>query len=355
MNSGDHVCTRRSILGAAVMLGAAGVAPALTTGARAAAGRSHLGKIDVHHHFLPQEYIKEEQARGGITHGATSAAQLQSWSPQRSLELMDQNGIERAIGSISMPGVWKGDVALARRLSRSWNDAVGKIAQAHPARLGFFAVIAPPDVEGALKEIEHALDALHADGIALVTNYGGKLLGDETFRPVLEELNRRSATVYVHPTVAPCCAGAVPGLIPQIIEFPFDTTRSITSLLLSGALVRYGNIRWIFSHGGGTLPFLAGRLGEVARFNKAVADQHPKGIEGQLRTVHCDTASAYSAPQLAAMLRFFPASNILFGSDFPFVPAQEGIEALESFAMPEETRAAIFRGNALALFGRHRG
>jgi predicted TIM-barrel fold metal-dependent hydrolase len=217
--------------------------------------------------------------------------------------------------------------------------------------LGFFAVVAPPDTDGALNEIAYALDTLKADGIALVTNYDGKLLGDPSFVPVLEELNRRGAIVYVHPTVAPCCASTIPGLIPQIVEFPFDTMRTITSLLLSGALVRFGRIRWIFSHGGGTLPFLAARLNEIARFKKEIAEQHPQGIGGQLKEVYCDTASAYSVPQLAAMTAFFPPSHILFGSDYPFVIAQEGIEAIDRYPMSAQLRADIYRNNALKLLG----
>lgn len=328
------------------MVGAAALAP----GWSAIAARARAPhRIDLHHHFLPQAYIKEDQRLGGITHGATSAARLESWTPEQSIEVMDRNGIERAVGSISMPGVWRGDVELSHRLSRVWNEGAAQAARDHPTRLGFFAVIAPPDTDGALKEITYALDVLKADGIALVSNYGGKSLGDPTFAPVLAELDRRRAVVYVHPTVAPCCANLVPGLIPQIIEFPADTTRTITSLLFTGTLARLTGIRWIFSHGGGTLPFLAARLEEIARFKKEIADQYPGGIKAQLKLVYCDTASAYSPPQLAAMTAFFPADHIMFGSDFPFVPAEEGIEALEQFRMSPRMLAAIERENAIKL------
>jgi len=345
--------TRRRFLAAATTLGGVALIPASGFGGAASKAKNRI--IDVHHHFLPQPYMREEHERlATFTHGATRPDRLLHWTPEQALEAMDQDGIDVAIGSLSMPGVWYGDVPAARRLSRTWNEAAAKMVQDHPGRFGFFSVVAPPDTDGALEEIAYALDTLKADGVGLVSNYDGRELGDPSFAPVLEELNRRRAVVYVHPTVAPCCAALIPGLIPQMIEFPFDTTRTITSLLISGTLARLGDIHWIFSHGGGTLPFLADRMKEIARANKDVADRNPQGIEYQLKQLYCDTASANGAPQLAAMTSFFPASHILFGSDYPFVPPKECIEGLDHYSLSPRLRADIYRSNALTLMARLR-
>ena len=315
------------------------------------ADRPH--RIDVHHHFLPQRYMAEEQERiAGYKHGGMTAQRLLSWTPQQSLEAMDANGIAFAVGSVSTPGAWFGDVAAARRLTRMWNEAAAKAVADHPGRFGFFAVVTPPDTEGALKEIEYALDMLKADGIGLLSNYDGKSLGDAGFAPVFEELNRRKCVVYVHPTVHPCCVGLIPGLIPQGIEFPLDTTRTITSLVLSGTLARCPDIRFIFSHGGGALPFLAARIDHVVGMNKEFEGRNPRGVEHELKRLYCDTASAESAPQLAAMQAFFPESHILFGSDFPFIGPKHGVEALDRYPLTPAMRAAIDRENALALLPR---
>jgi 6-methylsalicylate decarboxylase len=317
---------------------------------RTSAGRSPR-RIDVHHHFLPQQYMREEHERiPSFTHGGVGSLLL-NWTPQHSLEDMDRNGIATAFGSVSTPGVWHGNVDAARRLSREWNESAARAVADYPGRFGFFAVVAPPDTEGALREIEYALDVLKADGIGLLSNYDDKPLGNPEFAPVMEELNRRKAVVYVHPTIVDCCRNMIPGIMPQTIEYPFATTRTITSLIFNGTLGSLPDIRWIFSHGGGTVPFLADRISMIDR-NPEVAQRNPNGTIHELKKLYYDTAGAVSAPQLAAMMLFFPHSHILFGSDYPFVTAAHAVEGLAKYKIPAATRAAIDRGNAMELLSR---
>src|SRR5579875_36351 len=308
-------------------------------------------RIDVHFHFLPQRYMREEHERiTNYSHNIGGAALLQ-WTPERELEEMDRYGIAAAIGSVSTPGVWFGDIVAARRLAREWNEQAAAMVRDYPGRFGFFAVVAPPDVEGALREIEYALDTLKADGIGLLSNYDGKMLGDPAFEPVFEELNRRKALVYVHPTVQACTANLIAGLLPQTIEFPLDTTRTITSLLFTGTLTRHPEVRFIFSHGGGTVPFLSERICNIDRLPQA-AQRNPRGSNFELKKLYYDCANAVSAPALAALLAFVPRSHILFGSDYPFVSAAHSVEGLARYELDAASRTAIERGNALALFPR---
>jgi predicted TIM-barrel fold metal-dependent hydrolase len=307
-------------------------------------------RIDVHHHFLPPPYIKAIAEKLLVSHGRQKSAEMVGWSPARDLEQMDQAGISRAVGSISIPGVWFGDVGFARRMAREWNDYAAKVVGDHPGRFGFFAVIAPPDIEGSLIEIEHALNVLKADGIALLSNYDGCWLGDAKFRPVLSELNRRKAVVFVHPTVA-FEGRTVPGLRSQILEAPFDTTRTIVSLLFGGALSECSDIKFIFAHGGGAMPYLAGR---VEALSSGLSTMRPEEIDDQLKRLYFDTALVMNEPAMAALQTFAPPSQILLGTDSPFLPLEAEMGAWQKLGLDHETRDRIERDNAAALFQRSR-
>ena len=209
---------------------------------------------------------------------------------------MDKGGIATSVLSLSSPGVWFGDVEEGRRLARIVNDYGAMTAKDHPGRFGLFAALPLPDIDGSLREIEYALDTLKADGIGLLTSYGDKWLGDASFAPVWQELNRRKAVIYTHPTTPACC-GNLKNEVPAVmIEWATDTTRTVASLLFSGAAARYPDIRWIFSHGGGTMPFLLSRFVYQEATMKGKERVLPKGLMYELKKFHYDTAQANSAP-----------------------------------------------------------
>ena len=306
--------------------------------------RKEPPRIDIHHHFLPPGYMKAVEDRMSFGRGRQGSA----WTPAASLEQMDAAGIALAIGSISIPGVWFGDASLARRLAREWNDCTATVVRDHPERFGFFAVVAPPDIEGSLIEIEYALDVLKADGIALMSNYDSRWLGDPEFLPVMSELNRRSAVVFVHPALA-SGGQTVPGLKSHVLEAPFDTTRTIVSLLLNGVLSRCRDIRFVFAHGGGAIPYLAGRL---AALSDSSGDMLPDRIYDQLGRLYFDTALVMNEPALAALTTFCPQSRILLGTDSPILSAQAEIQAWRNVRLDPYLRGLIERDNAAALLRR---
>src|SRR5215469_15727055 len=305
------------------------------------------GRIDLHLHFLPREYMAEEQKRTSVMHGNTN---MLGWTAEHSLAEMDKAGIAFAFASTSTPGVWYGDVALGRRLARTWSDAAAEVIRKYPTRFGLFAPIPLPDTEGSLTEIEYGLGTLNADGIGLLANYEGKWLGDPSFAPVLEELNRRKAVVYVHPTFTPCCTNTVPGLSMQTLEFPFETTRTIVSLITSGTTTRLPDIRWIFAHNGGATPMLIGRIEELG--HRAIGKNFPAGMRAELRKFYYDTASAGNTSAMAALMNIVATSHIFFGSDYPFLPTTKAVKDLAKVKLPRAVQQAIDRDNAMKLFPR---
>ena len=284
------------------------------------------GLIDVHQHVFWTDQLARERASAQALH-VTPQNHILAWTPQRALEELDANGIARAIGSMSTPGVWRGDAAEAGAHAAAWNDYAAGMVAAHPTRFGFFATIPLPATELALPEIARA-DGLGADGVGLFTNYDGRYLGDEAFAPVLRDLERRGAVVFVHPT-APAYAAPLPDLLPQFMEFAFETARAIVSLLLAGCSVRYPNIRWIFSHSGGALPILADRLDRL--FDKpAYREKLPHGFKEALSQFYFDS-TGMSSPANADLVRAIaPPSHLLFGSDALFVAAGKGVAAMKA-------------------------
>jgi 6-methylsalicylate decarboxylase len=305
-------------------------------------------RIDTHHHVYPPRYLAQERERIQKTTHALFARLLE-WTPARALEVMDRNGIATAIASISAPGIWFGDAEAAHRSARECNEYCARLASDHKGRFGQFAAIPLPDVDGSLREIEYLYDTLKADGIALTTNYDDKYPGEDAFTPVFDELNRRKAVVYFHPTAASFAFNRVKDIPPPTIEFPFDTTRTITSLLFSGTFSRCPDIRWIFSHGGGALGMVANRLVGLSRTRPELAARVPGGVKQELSKLYLDVVGVTTPGALHAVLDIVPVSQLLFGTDFPFWAPDITIKGLAGLKLSATDLQAIERDNALKL------
>jgi predicted TIM-barrel fold metal-dependent hydrolase len=263
------------------------------------------------------------------------------------LEEMDKNGVGKAVISLSTaPMQWfRSEPAPLRKTLRAINEAGARIVADHPGRFGQFGFISMKDVDGSLAELAYALDTLKVDGIGIATSYGDKWPGDPIFTPIFEELNRRKAVVHLHP-IAPNCCG------DSWLEYPTDSVRAVLSLLFAGAFRRYPDIKFIFSHGGGTLPMLADRIDYLSKSVKNRAAFAPNGIEPELQKLYFDTANATSPPALAAVTRFVASSQLLFGTDFPYISTAHNLQGLRAFGLADAELGAIESGNALRLMPR---
>ncbi len=274
------------------------------------------------------------------------------WSVEKTIDDMDKGGVQTAINSIVVPGVWFGDPVQARRLARECNEYAAKLVADYPGRFGSFAALTLPDIDGSLREIEYALDVLKADGIMLQTSYGNKWLGDPFFAPVFEELDRRHAVVFTHPTANTCCVSLLPGISSAEIEYGTDTTRAIVRMVYSGSAKRYPNIRMTFSHGGGTMPYLIGRfVNRVSRSHGENGEQHD--FQAEVSKFYYDTAQTFNPVPMTALKHVVPVSQILFGTDFPYRSSIESTRGLtESKVFDPKELEQVKRGNALKLLPR---
>jgi predicted TIM-barrel fold metal-dependent hydrolase len=311
-------------------------------------------RIDVHHHILPPNFVS---ALNSLNIPWTGGPEVPSWSLQQAHDMMGAMGIDAAVASPS-PGVyWGGDTGFAVKLARETNEFVADVVRDDSEHFGGFATIPLPDVGASLEEVEYAYDTLGLDGVVLYTSQGDRYLGDRSYDPFFEELDRRKAIVFIHPTTIPPGADATGLTIPfGVAEFTFDTTRAVMNMLYSGTLERYPSIRYIVSHAGGTIPYLAWRIAG-ASYLPELRDRAPKtdGL-ALLQKLYYDTALSTSEFVFGALKEFVPMSQVLFGSDFPYIgPAvlqaeRYGLE--NSKVLDDAARAAIDRGNALTLFPR---
>jgi predicted TIM-barrel fold metal-dependent hydrolase len=311
-------------------------------------------RIDVHHHILPPDYVTAVAKHGVTTAGDVA---FPAWSASAALSLMDRAGIATAITSVAAPGVSFGDRLAGRSLARYCNEFSARLVADFPHRFGAFAVLPLPDVDGTLAEIEYALDTLKLDGVIMLASIGERYLGDPAFDAVFDELDRRKAVAFVHPTIPVTSRGVMSHVPGAMAEFVFDTTRAAVNLIYGGTLERCRNVSIILSHAGGTVPYIAWRIAQGALF-PALRDKAPQGALAYLRRLYYDTAMSATPYALASLREVADPGHILFGSDWPFLPEDQVMEMVDGLVayrgFGESTRAAIERGNGLALFPRLR-
>lgn len=284
-------------------------------------------RIDVHHHYAPPGWIKVLSDADALNVNA-----WKGWHYSQAVEAMDRAGVQMSISSITVPGVYFAEgfgnqqappgAKLnnnVRALAREANEFGAKMKADYPGRFGIWASLPLPDVDASLKEIEYAFDTLKLDGIGLVTSIGTRYMGDKSFAPVFEELNRRGAVVYTHPQAGPCCLYALPGVGPTTLEYSHDTARTIVSWISSGSAERFPNVKWIFSHGGGSIWSARYIGGEIGRDPKAFASvAQPPRLLSFLRKFYYDTAATSNFVQMQTLKTLVGMSQVVLGADHPY-------------------------------------
>ena len=273
------------------------------------------GRVDVHAHFLPEAYRAALDAAG---FGMVDGMPVPLWEAAAHVALMDRLGIATSLLSVSSPGVYFGDDAAARALARQVNEDGKRAAESHPGRFGLFGCLPVPDVGGAIDEVAFCYDELGVDGIVLLTHAGDVYLGDPALEPLFDELDRRHARLFLHPTSPLCWEQTAFGRTRAMIEFLFDTSRAVVNMVLNGVVARHPNVEVIVPHAGATLPVIADR---VAAFAFILEDLDPGAdVYRDLARLHYDLAGFPLPRQLDALLALTTAEHLHYGSDYPFTP-----------------------------------
>jgi predicted TIM-barrel fold metal-dependent hydrolase len=308
--------------------------------------------VDVHHHILPDFFW----AATNETDNPVGGIMPPPWSKEAALSFLDDAGIDVAITSISTPGVNTGDNVAARALARRCNEFCAGLVRDHPGRFGGFACLPLPDIDGSLEELRYALDELHLDGVVLFSNALGVYLGDHRLTPLFDELQRRRCVVFVHPNASPDPAAHGLGLPDSLIDFTADTSRAIAQMHYSNVFAHTPDVTYIFSHAGGTVPFLAGRFAIVDQMDVIPGAEGRSSAADTFRRLYWDTALSWSDPVLAMLRSVVGMDRVLFGTDFPYLRRDLAVNARGHIAttseLTDDERAAVLGGTAAALIPR---
>ena len=305
-------------------------------------------RIDVHQHVVPPEWASGLPSHGGDPSGWKSP----DWSWERAIEFMDSLEIATGILSLTAPGVSGWPPSERPAMARRVNEYTAGLVSKRPTRFGNFITLPLLEIDASLLELEYGFETLNADGVILLSNYDNKYLGDAAFEPLWQELNRRSAVVFIHPGKPNI--PVMQGLPGPIIDYPFDTTRTAVHLAFNGVLDRHPRVRVILSHAGGFLPYASQRFAELfAAINPNAGDA--ESLMAKLREFYFDTALSSSPAALPTLTAFAKPDHILYGSDFPYAPASVGsafTKQFDTFPLREDDRQAINNRNVIELFPR---
>lgn len=317
-----------------------------------------IPKIDMHVHYIPQAY---KEALLSSVEKNPDGFPTPKWDPEVHLKTMEQLGITRSMLSMSSPHINFGDRNAAKILARKVNEDGAELVKKYTDRFGLFASLPLPNVEDSVEEIQYAKDILQVDGFALPTNAQGVYLGNPCLDPVFEELNKHKAVVVLHPNKpSKVPENVVEGLPIPMMEFFFDTTRTVINMILKGTLKKFPDIKFIIPHAGAFLPILADRIAPAIQMTPDLFGENIKGeadtidIYDALKNLYYDVAGVCLPRQLADLLQIVNVEHLLYGSDYPYTPKSGCIilaDALDKTnLLNNKQRHAVYHNNALRLF-----
>ena len=320
--------------------------------------------IDIHAHFVPEEYLRLIEAEGepyGVRirpgpNGPLIAVGQVAIGPitphyhdlDLRLKAMDARGVTVHALSLMPPMVYWADGALGDRLARLVNDAMAEASRAHPDRFVFFATLPMQDPEAAVNEVNRAVTELGCRGIYLGTNVRGKELTDPSFVPVFERIHALNLPIFLHPLNVIGAQRLSNYYLHNLLGNPFDTAVAAANLIFSGLLDRFPKLQVCLPHAGGALPYLIGRLNhgwKVRQECKALK----KPPSSYLRRFTYDTIS-HAPESLAYLIKLVGVDRVMMGSDYCFdMGYDRPVKVVTALKLTRTDQEKILSGNAARL------
>lgn len=302
--------------------------------------------------MLPEFFWRETND----SHAPVGGLAPLQWSKEAMISFMDDAEIDVAVMSVSTPGVHVGDSEKARLLARRCNEFAAELVNTRPDRFAGFACIPLPEVDASLEELAYALDVLRLDGVVVFTNSTGVYLGEASLEPVFEELERRRSVVFVHPNQSPDAAAHSLGLPDNLLDFPTDTNRAVAQMHYMNRFARTPNVKYIMSHAGGSIPYLAARLAIIDEMDFIKGAEQRGTAADMFRRIYWDTALSATDPVFRMLRDVAGVDQVLFGTDFPYLRRDLAVGArqriLQSSELNHLEKQAVLGGNAARLFPR---
>ena len=278
--------------------------------------------VDFHAHPV-DEVFRREIENLGIDVLAEDGFSLPEWSVKSQLDFMSEAGIDFAVLTVPTPHIHNGNDEKACSAARKINESTAKICAESPDKFAFAAVLPLPCVDGAIKEAAYAMDNLGAVGVKVVTNSNGVYLGDPSFDPLMEELDRRNALVIIHPCRARLRPeNVITGKVAALYEYPADTTRAVLNMIANRVMTRFPNIKFVVPHTGSFLPYMLQRFVGVSGILAQLGMMETVDAREEFKHLYFDIAGDPEPVALDMLRMVADDDKIVFGSDFPHSPAR---------------------------------
>jgi aminocarboxymuconate-semialdehyde decarboxylase len=326
--------------------------------------------VDVHNHFYPPEYLDALRSGGSVVRvtidregnpllhypGDYNVAVRGHRDIDYRQEVLEREGVTTQLLSLTTPGTHVESPARAAELARLVNDAFARIVADRAPRFAALATLPLNDPRASVAELRRAVEELRLPGAMLFSNVNGVALSDERFWPLYEVADELGAVLHIHPTSPVGVEAMTEYWLMPLVGFPFDTTLAAAKLVFSGVAQRFPRIRWVLSHLGGAIPYLAERLDrgfQAFRECRSHIDEPPSEY---LKAWYYDTVN-FDARALGLAIQFAGARHVLAGSDYPhLIGSIRGmLDSIRGLALPEAEKAAILGGNAAELLKAERG